>query len=139
MWKSIANAVLWFFIIIGIFASMIFGAETGGEDGFIAGILGVIATFAAASGIGMLIEMARNIEKIEKNTRNSASTDLAESTAPVQAEKTSVQTEKATVNEQPQKAGWKCSQCGSENREESRFCIICGTRRNETTAEVPKR
>lgn len=136
MWRRIANAVLWICVIIGILMVIGFGFEVATEDsgiGVFFSLIGIIVVLVSASGFGLFIEMAKNLEKIERSISElkGRTTGMPGWNVGMEVEKQEVEKSSPILAETAVRYTWKCEKCGQDNDFSADFCPFCGTKRNK--------
>lgn len=144
MWRKIAEITLWIFVGIGAFLTLclvfvLIDASNGAATttAGISGLIGIIAIFVTASGLGMFIEIAKNLESIEKNIRemNGRNMGMTAGNAGMPEEKKEREKQPAAPAKAAVKYAWSCENCGKDNDFSNNYCQFCGTKRNRNGEE----
>lgn len=140
MFTKIAKAALWLSILGGIIASIAIGSMDEGWGWFIP--VGIISTFVIASGFGMLIEIAENIQESREhlyeirskmggayganssNAANGAPQNYGNKNYANAAARLSAIANGGTPEPVPD--FWYCRSCGEKNDKLASSCKGCG-------------
>jgi len=69
---SVLRVVGWIVLVVGVIGSIVYGIRTGGIDGGLLAVAGVIVSFLAWLSLLATRELVYILVNIEENTRNTA-------------------------------------------------------------------
>lgn len=153
MWRGIASIILVIYLVIGTIASFGVGAylEEYGDGGTGAFFLCEIIIFISATGLGLILDAVKYLERIAKNTeclrKGGTAGGMSAGTPTDPYDNTSMLSRalasdgipnQSTVNPNPvptpkivaPPASWTCNKCLEENAAENLFCLNCGNKKS---------
>lgn len=133
MFTRIGKGILTFGMIVGFITSIVLGVRLGKiahSDwfGFCVFLFGVALTLVISTGLGVILEIATNIEVIRKEAEN-------RQIYPVQAI-SNTSTSKSTDNSynliEMYNNRWNCLFCGHQNAGDATYCVKCGKLKSDS-------
>lgn len=126
MFTKISKALLWLFIIGGIIASIAAGSS-GKNMGWIIPV-GIVGSFIAASGLGMMVEISENISRIaESSNRNCSNANIPRSDNGGAYNPTATAARLSAIASGAVSPDFKvCENCGEHNDKLASVCKSCG-------------